>query len=170
MDRELFYSRLRAAVAARNNLQSDMLIIARTDSRQSLGFDEAAERLKEAVKIGVDVVFLEALQSTDEARRICEIMGDVPVLLNMVPGSTTPDITVDEAKELGFRIIIFPGLSLAPVMLGVQAELEHLKTKGFVSPTSSGQGVKGLFNLCGLQECIDIDKSAGGRAYADVGK
>ncbi|PVH84227.1 Phosphoenolpyruvate/pyruvate domain-containing protein [Cadophora sp. DSE1049] len=170
VDREMFYTRLRAAVKARNDLQSDMLIIARTDARQSFGFDEAAERLKEAVKIGVDAVFLEALQSKDEARRICETMGDVPVLLNMVPGGTTPDITVDEAKNLGFRIITFPGLSLTPVMLGVQAELEHLKTNGFVSPENAGHGVKGLFNMCGLQECIDIDKAAGGKAYADVGK
>ncbi|KAK0103387.1 hypothetical protein ONS95_005413 [Cadophora gregata] len=135
-----------------------------------MGFDKAAERLKEAVKIGVDAVFLEALQSKDEARRICEMMGDVPVLLNMVPGGTTPDITVNEARELGFRIIIFPALSLTPVTSSVQAELQHLKTQGFVSPEHSGPGVKGLFNMCGLQECIEIDKAAGGKAYADVGK
>ena len=135
-----------------------------------MGFDEAAERLKEAVKIGVDAVFLEALQSKDEARRICDMMGDVPVLLNMVPGGTTPDITVDEAKALGFRIVIFPILSLTPVMLSVQAELEHLRTKGFVSPANAGHGVKGLFNMCGLQECIDLDKAAGGKTYEDVGK
>jgi 2-methylisocitrate lyase-like PEP mutase family enzyme len=42
-------------------MQSDILIIARTDSRQTLGFDEAIERLKEAVKIGANTVILEAI-------------------------------------------------------------------------------------------------------------
>jgi 2-methylisocitrate lyase-like PEP mutase family enzyme len=42
-------------------MQSDILIIARTDSRKTLGFDEAMERLKEAKKIGADIVILEAI-------------------------------------------------------------------------------------------------------------
>tara|TARA_R110002060_G_scaffold71282_1_gene79887 strand:+ start:142 stop:534 length:393 start_codon:yes stop_codon:yes gene_type:complete len=126
--------------------------------------------IRGAVKIGVDAVFLEALQSKEEAKRICDMMGDSPVLLNMVPGGTTPEITVDEAKALGFKNTIFPILSLTPVMLSVQAELGHLRTKGFVSPVNAGHGVKALFYMCGLQECIDFVKAAGGKAYQDVGK
>jgi len=170
VDRDIYYSRLRAAVHARDQLQSDMMIIARTDSRQSYGFDEAIERLKEAVKIGVDIVFFEALQSKEEAKKVCQIMGDVPVLLNMVPGGATPDMTVEEAKELGFRIVIFPGICLAAIVGAVQKELDVLQTEGTTSKSQSAGGVKQLFNLAGLQDCIDIDKRAGGKAYADVGK
>ena len=67
VDREIYYSRLRAAVYTRDQLQSDMMIIARTDAAQKYGFDEAIERLNEAVKIGVDIVFFEALKSKEEA-------------------------------------------------------------------------------------------------------
>jgi 2-methylisocitrate lyase-like PEP mutase family enzyme len=65
-------------------MNSDIIIIARADSRQTLRFDEAIERLKEAKKIGADIVILEAIQSREECKKVCEIMGDTPVLFSMV--------------------------------------------------------------------------------------
>ena len=147
-----------------------MLIIARTDARQTYGFDEAIERLQEAVKIGVDVVFLEALQSKEEMEKVCKIMGDTPVLLNVVPGGVTPEYTIEEASKMGFRIIIYPGLCIGPLVESVSKGLKGLQTNGRSGTFSSAGGVKEAFNLCGLQECIDIDQVAGGKAYATVGK
>ena len=147
-----------------------MMIIARTDARQTYGFDEAIERLREAVRIGVDIVFFEALQSKEEARKVCQIMGDVPVLLNMVPGGATPDMTVEEAKEIGFRVMIFPGICLAAVATSVGNALDELQGVSGAPQTDGHSGVKSLFNICGLQECIELDIRAGGKAYADVGK
>jgi 2-methylisocitrate lyase-like PEP mutase family enzyme len=147
-----------------------MMIIARTDARQKYGFDEAIERLKEAVKIGVDIVFFEALQSKEEAKKVCQTMGDVPVLLNVVPGGATPDMTVEEAKEIGFRIMIFPGICLAAVATSVGRALDELQGEREAPQSNGHTGVKSLFNLCGLQDCIELDKRAGGKAYADVGK
>ncbi|KIW73233.1 hypothetical protein PV04_01367 [Phialophora macrospora] len=172
VDREIFFSRLRAAVAARNSLDSDMLIIARTDARQTYGLAEAVARLQEAVKIGVDVVFPEALQTREEMEEVCRIMGatTTPVLLNVVPGGVTPEYTVEEARQMGFRIIIYPGLCIGPVVESVARELKVLQTTGKSSPAGRGGGVKEAFNLCGLQECIDIDREAGGKAYDAVGK
>ncbi len=156
-------------MAARDQLQSDMLIIARTDARQTYGFDEAIERLQEAVKIGVDIAFLEALQTKEEMEKVCKIMGDTPVLLNVVPGGVTPEYTIEEATKMGFRIIIYPGLCITPVLDSVTAALKTLQKTGKAS-SSSMSGVKEAFNLCGLQECIDIDKEAGGQSYATVGE
>ncbi|KAB8360660.1 hypothetical protein FH972_024398 [Carpinus fangiana] len=172
VDRETYYSRLRAAVAVRDQLQSKMLIIARTDAKQANGFDEALKRLQDAVAIGVDAVFLEAVETKEEARQVCQIMKatNTPVLLNLVPGGATPTWTVDEARELGFRIMIFPGLCVAPIMRSVAAELDHLRNTGEVSPGSANAGVKEAFNLCGLQECLEIDQKAGGKAYRTVGE
>ncbi|KAJ9609220.1 hypothetical protein H2200_006992 [Cladophialophora chaetospira] len=170
VDRDIYFSRLRAAVLARDQLQSDIVIIARTDARQTYGFDEAIERLQEAVKIGVDVVFLEALQTKEEMEKVCKIMGDTPVLLNVVPGGVTPEYAVEEVSKMGFRIIIYPGLCIGPLLESVSKELKVLQTTGKASPKSSAGGVKEAFNLCGLQECIDIDKQAGGKAYSTVGQ
>ncbi|KAI1628923.1 oxaloacetase-like protein [Exophiala viscosa] len=169
VDREVYYSRLRAAVAARDALQSDIVIIARTDSLQTYGFEEAIGRLQEAVKIGVDVVFLEALRSKEEMAKVCKIMGDIPVLLNVVPNGVTPELSIEEARQIGFRIMIFPGVCLGPVVKTVAHELGVLQKTGKISPSDASNSPKEVFNLCGLQECIKIDQEAGGKAYATVG-
>jgi 2-methylisocitrate lyase-like PEP mutase family enzyme len=165
--REIFESRIRAAVNARATARSEILIIARTDSRQGHGFDEMVERMKTAAEIGADVVFPEGLQSKEEAKRVCEAMGSVPVLLNMVANGVTPDITVEEAKELGFRIVIFPTICLEAVASAVNSSLERLKSPGF-RELDHAIGPKQLFSICGLEDCIKIDKAAGGVALKDV--
>lgn len=163
----MWYSRLRAAVQARDNIKSDIVIIARTDARQKYGFDEAIERLKEAVKIGVDVAFLEALQSKEECKKVCDIMGDTPVLFNQVFGGASPDLTVEEAKELGFRLMIFPGVCLEAAVSAFKQSLASLKLEGKQN-NSNFAGVRDAFKLCGLDDAIAIDKKAGGKAYQDV--
>lgn len=172
VDREEYYARLTAAVHARNSIGSDMLIIARTDAKQTYGFDEAMERLNKAVEIGVDVVFFEALASQEEARKVCEIMKktNTPVLLNMVPGGVTPNMTAQEARDVGFRLMIVPGLCIGPVIRSVTTEMQHLKEKGAVSELNGSEGVVRGFKLCGLDECMEIDRTAGGKAYDTVDK
>jgi 2-methylisocitrate lyase-like PEP mutase family enzyme len=145
-----------------------MLIIARTDARQSYGFDEACERLKTAVEIGVDAVFFEALQSKDECERICKLMGDVPVMLNVVPGGVTPSLSVSEARTVGFRIIIFPVLCMGPIISSVTKELEHFYEHGQASDAGNSSKVRDAFDLCGLNECIELDKAAGGKTFSNV--
>ena len=101
VSREIYFSRIRAAVNARNDLGLDILIIARTDSRQTYGFEEAYERLRGAVEIGADVTFPEAMNSKEEAAEMVRRLGNTPCLLNMVPSGVTPEITVEEAQKLG---------------------------------------------------------------------
>lgn len=170
VDRETYYARLRAAVRTRNEIGSDMLIIARTDARQSFGFDEAVERLQEAVRIGVDAVFFEAMETEDEAAKVCKIFGKTPALLNMVPGAVTPTMSVDRARQLGFRIMIHPGICFEPIIKAVRNELETLQKTGLCSQDNASAGVKNAFNLAGLQECIALDMEAGGNSYSSVGK
>ncbi|EXJ83388.1 methylisocitrate lyase [Capronia coronata CBS 617.96] len=169
VDREIFYSRLRAAVIARDQLKSDIMIIARTDARQGQGFDEAAERLQEAVRIGVDAVFLEAMQTREEMEKVCKLMGDIPVLLNVVPGGVTPEYPIDDLVKMGFRIIIYPGLCIGPLLTACKNSLESLKTNRISPKESFGTGIRDAFNFTGLEECVAIDKAAGGKAYDTVG-
>lgn len=170
VDRETYNARLRAAVKTRNDMGSEMLIIARTDARQTYGFDEAVERLQEAVKIGVDVVFFEAMASEEEAAKVCQIFKGTPAFLNMVPGGTTPNMSVEKAKQLGFRIMIHPVIAFKPLMDAVSKEYQTLKETGLCSTDNASAGVKDAFNLAGLQECIDLDTAAGGKAYESVGE
>lgn len=167
---ETFLSRIRAAYLSRGKEMGDIVIIARTDALQSLGYEEAVTRLKMAVKAGADVAFLEGVASVEQAKQACEDLSPTPVLLNMVQGGLTPNLTAAEAHELGFRIIIFPGLALSQVLVAVTGAMTELRETGTVKKDSSALAKslspRALFEVCGLNECMAFDKEAGGVAFA----
>lgn len=165
VDEDVYISRIRAAVLTREKI-GDIVIIARTDSLQSLGYEAAIRRLKQAVAAGADVAFLEAPTSMEHVRAVVRDLAPTPVLLNMVPGGVTPDLTAQEAKELGFKIIIFPSMALAPVYEAVYEAARALKESGTVKPTRLMKGgPKAVFEVCGLDELLEFDLSAGGTAF-----
>lgn len=143
------------------------MIIARTDALASLGFDVAISRLKKAIKIGADVAFLEGLTSRDEAVKACNDLAPTPVLLNMAHGGVTPTFSVREAKEMGFRIVIFPTLALNEVHKSVTGAFERLKDEGIVvyGMVKGDPSLRDLFGVCGLDEAMEFDRDAGGRMY-----
>jgi 2-methylisocitrate lyase-like PEP mutase family enzyme len=175
VDEETFLSRIKAAVMARDEMKAtigdagDIVLIARTDALQVAGFAEAARRLQKAVEIGADVAFLEGPTSVEQCRSVCEKLAPAPVLLNRVAGGVTPDFTASEAKEARFKIVIFPGLMLSAVLESCSVAATELKNTGTVRLTErqKKEGPKGLFNVCGLAECTEFDKKAGGRAFSN---
>ena len=65
VDEEVYLSRIRAAVLMRDQTPGDIVIVARTDALQSLGYDTAVQRLKRAVEVGADVAFLEGFTTLE---------------------------------------------------------------------------------------------------------
>ena len=159
-----FLIRIRAAVAARQAIGSDIVIIARTDALQSLGYGEAIARLKLARDAGADVAFLEGLTSKEQARAAVRDLAPWPVLLNMVEHGATPSISVAEAQEIGFRIVLFPFAGLAPAYKAMKEVYQRLKTNG-VTGAEAQMTPKQLFEVGGLKEDLEIDARAGGTAF-----
>lgn len=164
---EVFASRIGAAVAARRRLGSDIVVIARTDALQVNGFDDAVERLRTAVRAGADVAFLEGVTSKEEARDVCRVLAPTPVLLNMVENGATPSWTAAEAKELGFRVIIWPFAALAPAYEAIRGAYRRIKETG-ATGIDRVFTPKSLFTVVGLQEAVAIDVAAGGSLYEKV--
>ncbi|KAH8691620.1 putative carboxyphosphonoenolpyruvate mutase [Talaromyces proteolyticus] len=164
VDEDEFLSRIQAAVNARKQSGGDIVLIARTDALQSLGYDAAMSRLKRAIGIGADVAFLEGVRSKEEAQNACKELSPTPVLFNSVPGGVSPDLSVPEAQELGFRVIIFPGLALGSVHGAVSAAVKMLKRDG-VPPASEGVSPRDLFNVVGLKQALMLDAAAGGKSF-----
>jgi 2-methylisocitrate lyase-like PEP mutase family enzyme len=164
---EVFATRITAAVLERKRLGSDIVIIARTDALQTHSFDEAIRRLKAAIQAGADVAFLEGVTTEDEASEACRLLAPTPVLLNMVEHGATPSWTPEKAKELGFRIIIFPFAAIAPAYEAIRKGLQQIKDTG-----TTGIGAdftpKKLFTVVGLKEATEIDVAAGGSHYDGV--
>jgi len=148
--REEYISRIRAAHAARVRMQSDFVLIARTDALQQLGFDECIARLKEARDEGADVGLLEGFETREQAQRCVQELAPWPLLLNSVENGKSPTITVDEARAMGFRIMIFSFATLAPAYLAIKETLLRLKSQGIVGTPKNVTPVT-LFKICGLE-------------------
>ena len=98
-------NKLRAAVEARG--QMDFFIVARTDSRQALGLDEAIKRGIAFKNAGADAVFIEAPESKEEMREIAKhVKGHL--VANMLERGVTPLMGPEELKELGFDLVVWP--------------------------------------------------------------
>jgi 2-methylisocitrate lyase-like PEP mutase family enzyme len=121
-----YLAKIRAAADARRD--DDFVIIARTDSRASLGFEEAVRRCNAALEAGADVAFLEAPQTIEEVTAApSEISG--PCLLNIVRGGKTPEVTFTQAKEMGYGIAIVPGLLFIQVIGACEQALNAMKAE-----------------------------------------
>lgn len=149
VSREEYLGRIRAAHAARVRMQSDFVLIARTDALQSLGYDECIARLREARDAGADVGLLEGFASKEQAAQCVRDLAPWPLLLNSVENGASPVITVDEARAMGFRIVIFSFATLAPAYTAIRETLLRLKTQGVVG-TPDAITPRKLFEVCGL--------------------
>ena len=126
-------AKIRAAVDARAS--QDFLIIARTDARAEHGFDVAIERAGKWIEAGADMTFVEAPESLDEVRRIPSLLR-VPQVINMVPGGKTPIVNATELASMKFAVALYANAALQGAILGMQAALTELKTRGSLDETS----------------------------------
>lgn len=121
--------KLRAARDARE--RDDTLIVARTDAISVLGLDEALRRGEAYARAGADVLFVESPRDRDELVRIgAELGPQIPLLANMVEGGKTPILPAQELRELGFRLVIFPGAMVRVLSRAAQEYLEVLRRDG----------------------------------------
>lgn len=156
-----YVSRVRAAKQAKEKIGSDIVIIGRTDSLQKHGYDEAVKRLRAAQEAGADVGQLEGVTSKQMARQAVQDLAPLPLLLNMVEHGATPIITTKEAQSMGFRIMIFSFACLGPAFIAIRQTLERLKTEGVTGLPPQAKP-KSIFDVCGLQEKMEVDEAAGG--------
>ncbi len=133
---------------------SGLLMLHLTDinfSLQSFGYDEALARLRAARDAGADVAFLEGITSKDEAKKICADLKPFPVLLNMVEHGATPTISTQEARDMGFKIMIVPFAALAPAYYAIKEAMERLKKTGLTGSSEEFTPQK-LFRVCGVEQ------------------
>ncbi len=119
--------RIIAAVDARSG-DDGILVIARTDARAPLGFDEALDRAARYAQAGADILFVEAPQDEGELERVGRELAGNRLMANMVEFGKTPLVPADRLAELGFHLVIYPGAltrALVPVARQVLADLRR---------------------------------------------
>lgn len=127
-----FAAKISAAVSARSN--PDFVIIARTDARAPLGFDEALERARRCRDAGADVLFVEALTGEDELEIVANELSDIPLVFNWAEGGKTPPLTYERISELGFAMVIMPISTLLAATRAMQTALAKIREAGSPIP------------------------------------
>ena len=149
VERDEYIAKIRAAVAARRN--PDFTIIARTDARAVVSLDEAIERANLAIEAGADMASVEAPRTLEEVAAIPrEVKG--PCLLNLVPAGRTPLLPFAQAQDLGYRMVILPGLLLKATMEAGDAVLRDVRQTGQMPPLKIDASVAEFFRRFGSDE------------------
>jgi len=142
--------KVKVAVEARRDPET--LIIARTDARQTDGFEGALKRGIAYGDAGADVVFIEALESEDEMREACRRVTK-PMMANMADGGRTPIRSKAEMQDIGYNMAIFPAATGLAAAAAAEAVLSLLKSQG----TSLSPDVP-LFNFSEFNSLIGFDE------------
>jgi 2-methylisocitrate lyase-like PEP mutase family enzyme len=143
--------KLEAALEARRDPRT--VIVARTDSRGGLGFDEAIRRARAYHRLGVDAVFIEALRGLDELRRAPAELPGVPLVANMFSRGKTPLLAAAELQALGYRVALWVTDALWAAARAVQEVLGALRDQGTTAAVQDRlMGFEEYFDLVGLPE------------------
>ncbi len=142
--------KIKVAIEARKSAET--LIIARTDSRQTDGFEGAVKRGLAYAEAGADVVFLEALESEAEMREACKRINK-PMMANMADGGKTPIRSKTELIAIGYKMAIFPSATGLAAAAAAETALRVLKEEG----TSNSPNSK-LFSFAEFNSLIGFEE------------
>ena len=128
---EEMVGKIKAALDARRD--PDMVIMARTDALAVHGFDAAVERAQLYRDAGADLIFVEALETEDEMRRVCAAVH-APVMASIIDGGKTPNFSAAELHDMGFALMtnaLMPTYVYAKAMQELYAHFKRTgSTKG----------------------------------------
>jgi 2-methylisocitrate lyase-like PEP mutase family enzyme len=124
---EEMVGKIRAALDARTH--PDLLIVARTDARAGHGLDEACDRAGRYLAAGADVAFVEAPLDLSELEAITTRLRG-PLLVNVVEGGMSPALSLAEAAEMGFDIILYANTLMRAAITAMQRAAASLRQTG----------------------------------------
>lgn len=154
---DAFAEKVAAAAAAREQL----VVVARTDSRATDGFDEAVRRGRLYREAGADVIFPEALESEDEFAEYAKAVPG-PLLANMTEFGKSPNLSASRLTELGYRIVIFPVSAARVAAKAVSAFYEELLRDGIQTLWLDRMMTRDeLYELIGYDDYAELDRRLG---------
>ena len=142
--------RIKAAVDARDD---DFTIIARTDALAVEGLEKSIDRARTYIDSGADIIFAEALTDLDQYKTFTDSIN-APVLANLTEFGMTPLYTVEEMRDVGVEIILYPLSAARSMANAAMKTYEAIKQDG----TQKNQ-------IENMQTRIDLYKTLNYEAY-----
>jgi len=157
VDENTAIKRIRAAVDARRD--PNFLIMARTDIRAVEGLGAAMDRAKALVDAGADAIFPEAMRDLGEFEAMRAAL-DVPILANMTEFGKSDLFSVDQLRDAGVNIVIWP-VSLLRISMGASGRaLDTLIEEGHLtSKLDEMQHRADLYDLIDYEDYNQFDTS-----------
>ncbi|KAA0962383.1 methylisocitrate lyase [Microbacterium sp. ANT_H45B] len=152
--------RIRAAADARRD--PNFLIMARTDIRAIEGLESAIDRAKALVDAGADAVFPEAMRTLAEFEAMAEAL-DVPILANMTEFGKSDLFSVEQLRDAGVNMVIWP-VSLLRIAMGAAGRaLDTLNEEGHLtSKLGEMQHRADLYDLIDYESYTQFDSGVAG--------
>jgi methylisocitrate lyase len=119
--------RIKAAVDARTD--ASFVLMARTDAHAVEGLDRAIDRALRYVESGADMIFAEALTTLEEYRAFTSRIK-VPVLANLTEFGKTPLFTLQEMREAGVAMTLYPLTAFRAMSAAAENTYRTLRAKG----------------------------------------
>ena len=129
----------KAAADARDELDPDFVLIARTDARGAHGgtLEDAIKRANAYLEAGADLAFVEGPTNEDEVRRICKDV-EGPVFYNQT--GISPRFSKEQMTEIGIKAAILPGATLRVTMQAVYDFAVQLRDEGALAEQTFFEG------------------------------
>jgi 2-methylisocitrate lyase-like PEP mutase family enzyme len=144
--------KLRAAMDSRDELDPDFVIMCRTDAIAVNGFEDALDREKAAADLGVDMIFVEALETREQMERVGREIR-LPLMLNLIEGGRTPLISYAEAEALGFKYIALAITALSAAAKGMYDVMRRVRQEG-----ASNAYLDRLFTFQEFAQVVRLDR------------
>ncbi|MEH6995027.1 oxaloacetate decarboxylase [Neobacillus drentensis] len=128
ISKEEMVGKIKAALDARKD--ENLAIMARTDAIAVNGVEDAIDRAFAYYEAGAGIIFVEAPNTVEELRQITSSLKGIPQVINLVEGGKTPLISLKEAEEIGFKIMLCANTALRSAIKGITESLRILKEEG----------------------------------------
>tara|TARA_B100001179_G_scaffold77859_1_gene54879 strand:+ start:1952 stop:2860 length:909 start_codon:yes stop_codon:yes gene_type:complete len=119
--------RIKAAVDAR--IDASFVLMARTDALAVDGFNAVLDRTQEYVEAGADAIFAEAMTDVSMYGEIVDSV-EVPVLANLTEFGATPLYSVDELRQVGVHMVLYPLSAFRAMSLAALNVYKEIRAKG----------------------------------------
>jgi methylisocitrate lyase len=119
--------RIKAAVDAKED--ASFVIMARTDAYSVEGLDAAISRANQYLEAGADMIFAEAMTGIDEYRKFAAAVK-APVLANLTEFGRTPLFTLEELRQAGIAIALYPLSAFRAMSTAAQNVYQTIRREG----------------------------------------
>lgn len=155
---ENMLDKIRTAVETKKN--KDFVIIGRTDTFKTVGYDEGVRRSNAYLDAGCDAVAVFPNTMEEAKRAVKEIHGPLGYVVTHGNRVGRPLLSVEELTDLGYKIISFATVGILAYYRGVFDSLKYLAEHGVVKESMEEhiRSRKELEDLIGLEELYRIEE------------